>query len=77
MKDTSHKQQTGTTEKISLDGWRIIHTVTAEAFANRRGHGGTSTIVHRQLTRDELTRLLAKAVKRTEFAARKRLLGGE
>ena len=45
---------------------RIVNTLVAKSFANRRGHGSAATIVHRQMKRDDLAALLIAAIKQSK-----------
>jgi len=66
MKDSNRATKTSEGETLRPEEQRIIHTIVAKAFVNRKGHGGTEGVVHRQMTRIELASLLAEAMKKEE-----------
>ena len=58
--------------KLGPVGSKVVHSIVAREFANRRGHGRTDFIVHRQMTRKQLTDLLVEAVNEFGVEIRRR-----
>ena len=75
MKAKVGTKRSGPLAAVPGDLARIVHSIVAREFSNRRGHGNAPYIVCRQLTRQQLTELLAECAKDTALAMRRRIGG--